>query len=115
MIRREVTDHEILEIRKGWQAGLTLRQTAERLKKRFGYDNKPKLIEEWKKMRKLFGCASLPYDYLLGYYPTPKEAPSQQELNTFVGPLCANYGEWAGITGPGARLREMLKRDREEK
>ena len=37
--------------------------------------------------------------------------PTQQELDTHVGPLVGGrtYGEWKGITGPGKVLRELLK------
>jgi hypothetical protein len=44
----------------------------------------------------------------------PPRVPTQQELDTPVGGLYGGrtYGEWAGITGPGKQLREMLKTDK---
>lgn len=104
---------EVLAIRRCWQCGLTLSKTYRRLKTRYGYNNKEKLIKEWREMKRLFGCASLPHDYLHGYVAVPKEPPTQQELNAPVTLPAyggnGTYGDWAGITGPGAKLRKMLK------
>ena len=110
MVNGETRDKEILEIRKGWQNGLTLSQTYQRMNKRMGFDNKPKIIAEWRKMKKLFGCASLPHSYLGGYRPRRPQPPTQRELDAPISNIAGGvtYGEWAGITGPGKQLREVL-------
>ena len=125
-------DPEIKAIRRCWQNGLTLSQASKRLKARYGsdsrlksttswdqknwfvFENNMKLIAEWRKMKRLFGCGSLPHSYLLGYRPVVSQVPTQQELNTHVGPMAGGgtYGEWKGITGPGKSLRELLKADK---
>jgi len=122
-------DPEIKAIRRCWQSGLTLSQAYKRLTARYGpnsnskstaswdqknwfvFENNKKLIAEWRKMKRLFGCGSLPHSYLLGHRPRPPRVPTQQELDTHVGPMAGGrtYGEWAGITGPGKQLRELLK------
>lgn len=107
-------DPEIKAIRMCWQNDLTLSQASSRLKARYGIENNTKLIAEWRKMRQLFGHSSLPLSYLHGCRPRPAQPPTQQELDTPVGnmPGGRTYGDWKGITGPGKRLRELLKSDK---
>ena len=105
-------DPEIKAIRLCWQNGLTLSQSSKRLKARYGIEDNTKLIAEWRKMKRCFGCGSLPSLYLLlGHRPRAPRPPSQLELDTPVGdmPGGRTYGEWKGLTGPGKQLRELLK------
>ena len=131
-MQSQTNDPEVKAIRLCWQNGLTLSQAAKRMKARYGpnsnskpiasweqknwfvFENNTKLIAEWRKMKRLFGCGSLPPSYLLGYRPQPPRPPSQQELDTPVGNMAGGrtYGEWAGITGPGKQLRECCKADK---
>ena len=138
-MQSHTNDPEILAIRKCWQNGLTLSQAAKRLRERHGTENNPKpkeqwrqrewfifespakLIREWREMRKLFGCASLPWTYLHGLTATVRsrafEGPSAQELNAPTGSILAGgrtYGEWKGITGPGKQLRDILRAKKSE-
>lgn len=105
---------ESIEIRRCWQAGLTLSQASKRLKQRGFYDT-VLLIKEWRIMKKVFGCASANVSYVNGYCPpTAKPAKRQYdaaELNQLVtAPMYGStYGNWLGITGPGARLKEIIK------
>jgi len=108
---QRTTDKELLEIRKGFQYGITMSQTYHRMLKRHGFDDKPKLIAEWRKMKTLFGCGSSRIDYYNGWRYSAPQPPTQAELDTPTGSALAGgrtYGDWAGITGPGKQLREML-------
>lgn len=131
-MQTHTNDPEIKAIRRCWQNGLTLSQAAKRMKAMHGpdsnskptaswdqknwfvFENNTKLITEWRKMKRLFGCGSLPHSYLLGYRYRAPEPPSQQELDAPISNIAGGltYGEWAGITGPGKQLREMLKADK---
>lgn len=102
------TDKELLAARGAFQAGLTLSEAYRFISKR-GFTDKAKLIDEWRKMKKLFGHGSARLDYVNGWRYAPKPAPTQAQLDTFVSPLCGSYGNWKGITGPGKLLREILK------
>jgi len=65
------------------------------------------LIAQWRARKKAFGCACVKRDY-----PRP---PTEAELKTLAGgSLYGNgtYGDWAGITGAGARLRAILAAER---
>ena len=44
----------------------------------------------------------------------PPRVPTQQELDAPISNIAGGrtYGEWAGITGPGKQLRELLKTDK---
>jgi hypothetical protein len=100
-------DVAILQIRRCWQNGLTLSQAWERMSSRYKFTDKQKLVSEWKKMKKIFGCASLSFSYLQGTYGQKATSPTAQELNRNTG-MFGSYGDWKGITGPGKQLRESL-------
>jgi hypothetical protein len=104
---------EQYRIRLCWQNGLTLSQAAKRLKNRWGFENIPMLIKEWREMKRRFGCCSLPLGYLNGWNK-PRRSPEQDAeiLNQAVTiPMFGTtYGNWKGITGPGKQLREMLRK-----
>jgi hypothetical protein len=128
----QTDDPEIKAIRRCWQNGLTLSQAARRLRLRHGpasdslptasrdrknffvFESNEKLITEWRKMKRLFRNGSLPQSYLLGRNPSPPRVPTQQELDTPVGDMAGGqtYGDWAGITGPGKILRELLQSEK---
>jgi hypothetical protein len=107
---QQTSDKEILAIRLGWQNGLTLSMTYKRMYDRMAFTDKPKIIAEWKKMKKLFGCASAPVSYVNGWRHQAKQPPTQAELDQPISNIAGGrtYGEWAGITGPGKQLRQML-------
>jgi hypothetical protein len=111
-------DTEIIAIRKSWNAGLNLSETFKRLQARYGFDNKAKLIAEWRELKRLFGCKSAPASYVNGWYgPNIKPAPlSESELNQIVtvSMYGSTYGNWKGSTGPGALLRKILSEERKE-
>lgn len=114
MSRRIINDTEILRIRHLWQAGLTLSETFKLMNKK-GFNNKPKLIAEWQKMKKLFGCRSATLDYVEGYSNDNKVRPitySEAELNQKISNIAGGctYGEWKGITGPGKLLKDIISR-----
>lgn len=104
---------EKISIRRCWQAGLTLSQASKRLKSR-GFHDTALLIKEWRIMKKVFGCASANVSYVNGYGPpTTKPAKRQysaEELNQLVtAPMYGStYGNWLGITGAGAVLKEII-------
>lgn len=109
------TDPEIIWIRRGWQAGMTLSQSFRRAASRVGMTDTGKAINEWRKMKRLFGCGSARIDYVNGWHYRAPQPPTEAELNAIVGPAIyggskrgLTYGEWAGITGPGKRLREII-------
>ena len=107
---------EKISIRRCWQAGLTLSQASKRLKSR-GFHDTALLIKEWRIMKKVFGCASANVSYVNGYGPPVPPKPfgterkySEAELNQLVtAPMYGStYGNWLGITGPGALLRKII-------
>jgi hypothetical protein len=81
--------------------------------RKLGFTDTRLLITEWRKMKKLFGCRSAPAWYVNGW-KKPSENPvyAEAELSQFVGPPglygSGTYGDWAGITGPGKWLRDIL-------
>lgn len=99
---------DILLVRMLWNNGLTLSQAWKRMQIKRPEASVQTLITEWRRLKRLFGCKSLPLPYLYGYIPKP---PTEQELSAVVGNLHGGrtYGEWLGVTGPGKRLREILK------
>jgi len=107
--------NEILRIRRCWNAGDTLSEASKRMRK-LGFTDTRLLITEWRKMKKLFRCRSAPAWYVNGWRE-PSKAPvyAEAKLSALVGPPglygSGTYGDWAGITGPGKRLREILKGD----
>lgn len=110
-----IDNPEIKAIRRCRPNGLTLSQAAKRMKKkRFDFENNAKLIAQWREMKRLFGCGSLSCSYMNGYRQQAKQPPTQQELNTPVGPFSGGltYGDWKGITDPGKMLRDMLSIER---
>lgn len=108
---QETRNVEILLIRMLWNNGLTLSQAWKRLQIKRPEASLQTLITEWRRLKRLFGCKSLPLPYLYGYIPRPS---SVKELSAVVGNISGGqtYGDWCGITGPGKRLREMLAKDR---
>ena len=109
-----IDNPEIKAIRRCRPNGLTLSQAAKRMKKRFDFENNAKLIAQWREMKCLFGCGSLSFSYLHGHRQQAKQPPTQQELNTPVGPFSGGltYGDWKGITDPGKMLRGLLKSEK---
>ena len=107
---QETRNVEILLARMFWNNGLTLSQAWKRMQIKRPGASLQTLIAEWRRLKRLFGCKSLPLPYLYGYIPKP---PTAQELAAVVGKLSGGhtYGDWLGVTGPGKRLREMLAKD----
>ena len=113
-----------LAVRRCWNAGLSLRQAAARLDRDGHSDSKRKqLIAEWRKIRQVFGCASIPMKYLCCDQPLtacnvpPTKTHTQQELNHWVWTRhmpVVTYGDWLGVTGPGAQLRHSLAETKDE-
>lgn len=115
-----------LAVRRCWNAGLSLRQAAVRLKRDGHVDSQhSRLIAEWRKIRQAFGCASIPAMYLYRDIPLPAcdEKPvklyTQKELEQSVwvrGMPCVSYGDWLGVTGPGQTLRltNKITKDRHD-
>lgn len=104
---------EILLVRMFWNNGLTLSQAWKRMQIKRPGASLQTLIAEWRRLKRLFGCKSLPLPYLYGYIPKPATA---EELSAVVGGTpgkkkggVITYGDWCGITGPGKRLREILR------
>lgn len=105
---QETRNVEILLARMFWNNGLTLSQAWKRMQIKRPGASLQALITEWRRLKRLFGCKSLPLPYLYGYIPKP---PTEQELSVVVGKLDMGrtYGDWIGVTGPGKRLREILR------
>lgn len=105
---QETRNVEILLVRMFWNNGLTLSQAWKRMQIKRPGASLQTLIAEWRRLKRLFGCKSLPLPYLYGYIPKP---PIAQELSAVVGKLSGGhtYGDWRGVTGPGKRLREILR------
>ena len=105
---------EVLLARMFWNNGLTLSQAWKRMQIKRPGASLQTLITEWRRLKRLFGCKSLPIPYLYGYIPKP---PTEQELSAVVGGnpgkkkkgVVLTYGDWLGVTGPGKRLREILR------
>jgi len=90
-----------------WNAGMRLSQAHKFLQRRGHVYEVRELIAQWRARKKEFGCACVKR-----YYPG---SPTEEELKTLVGgSLYGNgtYGDWAGITGPGAQLRAILAAER---
>jgi hypothetical protein len=74
-------------------------------------------------MKKVFGCASANINYVNGYGPPVPPKPfgstrspeeySAAELNQIVTASMygSTYGNWLGVTGPGALFREIIKNE----
>lgn len=105
---QETRNVEILLARMFWNNGLTLSQAWKRMQIKRPGASLQTLIAEWRRLKRLFGCKALPLPYLYGYTPKP---PTAQELSAVVSKLSGGrtYGDWLGVTGPGKRLREILK------
>lgn len=105
---------EILLVRMFWNNGLTLSQAWKRMQIKRPGASLQTLITEWRRLKRLFGCKSLPLLYLYGYTQRPL---TEQELSAVVGGNpgkkkkggVLTYGDWLGVTGPGKRLREILR------
>lgn len=110
---QQTRDVEILAIRRGWQAGLTLSQSFRCANKRHGMTDKAKAIAEWRKMKRLFGCGSARLDYVNGRRYFPPKPPSEAELNAPISNMFGGqtYGEWKGLTGPGKQLKELCAQE----
>lgn len=59
-------------------------------------------------------CGSASLSYVEGYTNDNKKEKivySESELNTRISNIAGGttYGDWAGITGPGKQLREIIK------
>jgi hypothetical protein len=83
--------------------------------RKLGFTDTRLLITEWRKMKKLFGCRSASVWYIEGWRKPPENPVySGAELAQYVGPpgLYGNrsgtYGDWAGVTGFGKQLRDIL-------
>jgi len=104
---------DILLVRMLWNNGLTLSQAWKRMQIKRPEASVQTLITEWRRLKRLFGCKSLPLPYLYGYIPKP---PTEQELSAVVAGNpgkkkkgdVLTYGDWLGVTGPGKRLRDIL-------
>jgi len=59
--------------------------------------------QEFIALEKKYGCASIPMSDIYHFRP-----PTEAELNQTVGGGLT-YGEWAGITGKGKLMREIIK------
>ena len=114
MYEAQVTrDPVILLTRRLWQAGRTLSQAAK--DHRMPEGSTSRVITEWRRLKRLFGCRGLPHAYMGGYRPRGlSQAELDRENAQYVSPLCGNYGDWSGRTGPGKRLREMLAEERNQ-
>jgi hypothetical protein len=106
---------EILKIRGCWNAGDTLSEAFQSLHKRFGFENKRVLINEWKKLKKKWGCKSIPVPFLIEVEPNLRRWNSltESKLNADVGGGMT-YGAWKGITGPGKLLKDILEQEKTE-
>lgn len=107
---QETRNAEILLTRMFWNNGLTLSQAWKRMQIKRPGASLQTLITEWRRLKRLFGCKSLPLPYLYGYVPKPL---TERELSAVVGKLDVGrtYGDWLGVTGPGKRLREILAKE----
>lgn len=111
---QETRNAEILLARMFWNNGLTLSQAWKRMQIKQPGASLQSLIAEWRRLKRLFGCKSLPLPYLYGYTQRPL---TEQELSAVVGGSPGKkkngprltYGDWLGVTGPGKRLREILR------
>lgn len=106
----------IEQIRRCWQSGQTLSQAYKRLNKRFDFTDKALLIAEWREMKRRFGCASLPYWYLVGRdRPFPEPPPKLDIHGKEIKPLDQDwYDRWKGNTGPGKLLRDIIKQEKKQ-
>jgi hypothetical protein len=106
-----IAQNKIEAIRRCWNAGMTLSQASKFLQQH-GVNDTKLLIAEWRQMKKLFGCRSVPFSYLKNT-PERSQQPTAQELAQKVSPVGlygnGSYGDWKGLTGPGALLKTILK------
>lgn len=106
----------IAAIRRCWNAGMTLSRASKFLKQH-GIDDTKLLIAEWRQMKKLFGCRCAPLSYVNNWSNSNQtQKPTESELSAPVSPygLYGNgtYGDWKGITGPGALLKQILEKEK---
>lgn len=98
-----------------WNAGLYLRQVP-KFMARFGFDSSylPRIISGWRKRKKEFGCKCIVRERRRSVYDLEREEQYGKALCT--APMFGStYDNWKGITGPGKRLREMIKEMRNDK
>ncbi len=106
-------------IRRAWNAGLTLSEAFKYLHQRYGFNDKRELIAEWQDIKRRVGCATLPVSYVEGWKSSGLHSkPSASELAALVSPpgMFGNgtYGDWLGVTGPGALLREIINNQQQK-
>ena len=85
-------------IERAWNAGMTLSQ-ANRFMESKGCADKQLLIRRWRELKLSYGCACICSEKVAD--------PAPAELSQLVQ-RGMTYGEWKGITGPGAMLRSIL-------
>ncbi len=109
MLEGQITsDPVILKIRKCWNFGDTKEETFKWLYNRYGTFDQEVLNKEWERLKRLFGDASLPIDYLNGYETRIKTSEELYKENAqMVGSMA--YGDWKGATGKGKELKKMIK------
>lgn len=103
-------DKTLLLTRRLWNAGLTLSEACK--DRRVTQEMVPSVIKEWRRLKRLFRCRSLPGPYLHSYRERPLSKEEQDRINSAgctAKMYGSTYGNWSGNTGPGKRLREMLR------
>lgn len=98
-----------------WNAGLTLRKAFTFVQHKFPDVTKQQLIAGWRARKKEFGCACVRRPTRRMYDAEEREAAANATpvtLRMYGG--SGTYGDWKGITGPGAMLRQMLEAERQK-
>lgn len=88
-----------------WNAGLFLREVPAFMA-RFGFvDCNRQIIAGWRERKRAFGCACVKR-----HKPRPYTEEELSQLVT-VPMYGSTYGNWLGVTGPGALLKKLLEAD----